>query len=194
MSDKARISEMKDAPFSWKERDLLTAAEKYMEGVIEFPLIEYALPCFPKLDNGITQKIAQVWRYMAAAFHLQKTFEEKENGSSNPIQHKAARIYELEAHRILGSIFSLENEFWKAFYIRQELEETKPLIALDALHFSTRYQEQIAYQLLLQSLKAILQGYYEPKTVKKIHFENAKRLITDLPMTPLRSWLNHQLQ
>ena len=106
---------------------------------------------------------------------------------------KAARIYELEAHRLLGSIFSLEDEFWKAFYIRQELEETKPLIALDALHFSTRCQEQIAYQLLFQSLKAIIRGYYEPKTVKKAHFENAKRLITDLPVTSLQSWINHQL-
>lgn len=190
MSSKERITQITSAPFSWKERDMLTAAEKYMVGTIEFPMIEYVAPCFPNLDTAIAQRISQVWRYSTAAFHLRTNAEELENVT---IHQNAARIYELEAHRILGSIFSLEHEFWRAFYIRQELEETKPLIALDAIYHSTSGQEQIAYQLLQQSLKVILKSYYNSPLEKKVHFENAKRLLTDLPTDALIKWINQQL-
>ncbi|MEE9373809.1 MAG: hypothetical protein V3V00_12220 [Saprospiraceae bacterium] len=64
MSNKTRIIEIKEGPFSWKERDSLTAVEQYMNEAISFPLIEYATPCFYNLDEASIKKIAQTWRPM----------------------------------------------------------------------------------------------------------------------------------
>lgn len=192
-NNKNRIGSINQAPISWKERDLLTASEKFMTGVLDFPLVEYALPCFPKVDPIVHQKIAQVWACTTATYHLNILAEGKPDDSSNMHHLKAARIYEQEAQRVLGSIFPMEHQFWKAFYTRQELEVTKPLVSIDAIHFNTNCQAQIAYQLLLQSIKAILMGHYKNPTDKKNHFENAKRLLMDLPMVSLISWINKSI-
>ena len=191
MCHKARILETKDAPFSWKERDVLTAAEKYMEHAIDMPLIKFIGPCFPELDDNIFQKINQVWRYSLAGYHLNKIAEQKNHEDALLIT--AANIYKLEAQRIIGSIFPLKHDFWKAFYIRQEQEATKPLVALDIIYYATNCQQQIAYQLLQQSLKSILKGHYLESDERKTCLENAKRLLTDLPTASLQNWINHQL-
>lgn len=193
MSHSARISGIKEAPISWKERDLLTAAEQYMKGIIDFSLVEFSLSCFPKIDQNTSQKIDQVWACIVTAYHLQMNNKKADKDCSKTLPFKAARIYEQEAQRLLGSMFSIDHKFWKAFYTRQELEATKPLVTIDALHFSSNCQAQIAYQLLLQSLKAILVGHYEAAITKKEHFENAKRLLSDLPVPQLISWLNQEL-
>ncbi len=196
-SQKARIAKIKEAPISWKERDLLTAAEKYMKGAIGFPMVEYASGCFPKIEKNTLQKIEQVWACSSAAYHLQQLAEKGNNSVKtdfpNSLQLKAARIYEQEAQRILGSIFPIEHKFWEPFYVRQQEEMTKPLVPIDALHFSSGCQQQIAYQLLIQSFKVILEGHYTTTVTKRNHFENAKRLLVDLPMSPLQAWLNQQL-
>ncbi len=196
-SQKARIVRIKEAPISWRERDLLTAAERYMKGAINFSLVKFVSPCFSKIEIKDGYKIDQVWACTIAAFHLQKIAKAEDQKINAdlllPLYLKAARIYEQEAQRILGSIFPIEDHFWETFYIRQQQEKTKPLVALDALHLLTQSQQQIAYQLLTQSLKAILEGHYTAYQTRKNHFENAKRLLMDLPIAPLQDWLNQQL-
>jgi len=193
MSHKTRILEIKEGPFPWKERDTLTAVEKYMDNAIDFPVVAYATPCFNNRDAASIKKIAQTWRYLSASFHLQQITEEDIANNIDCIKQKAARIYEQEAQRILGSLFPLEHKFWTVFYSRQETNEDKLLVAIDALFYSSGAKNQVTYQLLLQSLKAIASGYYATNNIKKKHFEDAKRLIIDLPLTPLKQWINTQL-
>ena len=189
MNSKARIMAIKQTPLTWKELDTITAAERYMEEEIELPMIDFALPCFPRIDEKIIEKIGQVWQYHLAVFHLQKKSKGIINTSSQTLLQNACRIYEQEAQRILGSIFPLAHPFWKAFYQRQETHLKKPLVVIDALHFYTNNQEKIAYQLLTQSLKSILQGQYETDNQKNKYYENADRLLTDLPLEDLKTWL-----
>jgi hypothetical protein len=193
MSNKTRILEIKEGPFSWTERDILTAVEKYMGDAVVFPLVEYAAPCFNDLDAASIKKIAQIWRYLSASFHLQQITKSDVKNNIDVIKHKAARIYEQEAQRILGSLFPLEHKFWTVFYSRQEINNDKLLVAIDALFYSADTKNQISYQLLLQSIKAIAKGYYATHRIKKKHFEDAKRLIIDLPLAPLGLWINAQL-
>ena len=193
MTSQIRISGIRNSPISWKERDLLTAAEKFMAGTLELSLVEYTLPCFPAIEEIISKKITYVWACNCAALHLQKATEKTNPLFSKTMQLKAARIYEQEAQRSLGSIFLLDHSFWKAFYTRQEVEETKPIVALDALHFYTHCQEQITYQLLIQSLKAILKAYYETLDLKIKHYQIAKRLLIDQPVPLLQIWLDQQI-
>ena len=200
MNSKDRLKELKEAPFTWKERDLLTAAEKYMGGEIELPLVEYIIPSFPNIDIQIASKISQIWSYYIAAFQLQSievVNKIESSGQNNQTEQnllKAARIYELEAQRILGSIFPLQSTFWKVFYTRQEEEGSLLLVAIDAMHYSTACQHQIPYQLLLQCLKSITSGHRAPLESKKLYFQNAKRLLIDLPLTSFRNWLNHEVK
>lgn len=193
MTSQVRIAGIRKSPISWKERDLLTAAEKFLIGTLELPLVEFTLPCFPTIDESISKKITYVWACNCAALHLHKATENTNPLFSKTMQLKAARIYEQEAQRLLGSIFLLDHSFWKAFYTRQELEETKPIVALDALHFYTHGQEQIRYQLLVQSLKTILKGYYEKSDLKINQYQIAKRLLIDQPVPQLQLWLDHQI-
>jgi len=185
MSSRTRILEIKEAPLSWREMDLLTASEKYMKGANEVPFVQLVLPCFPNLDDTLTIKIAQVWRYSCASFHLKQN---KEANYSNLVKQEAALIYQQETQRILGSIFSLKNPFWKIFYIRQEEEINKLGIALDALHYATDSKNPIYYQLVQQALKSIIKGHYVKKENTK-HFQNALRLIIELPLPELHKYL-----
>lgn len=193
MSSKIRIQEIKEAPLSWKEMDLLTAAERYMAGGIEMDLVEYLLPCYPAADEKLTSQIARVWRCLTAAFHLKRKSMETDEKEILELLAQSAHIYELEAQRILGGLFPLDSPFWKTFYARQELEEDKPLIMVDALHHATGCREQVNYQLLLQALKATLRGYYEVKIERKHQLETAKKLLTGMPVPQLREWYNQQL-
>ncbi len=179
MNSKERILAIKQTPLTWKELDIITAAERYMEDAIKLPMVTFVLSCFPKIDKKNLKKITQVWRYNLAVFHLTKKRKESTDATTQTLLHTASRIYEQEAQRILGSIFPLEHPFWKAFYKRQETDLKKTFVAIDALHFYTNCQEKIAYQLLTQSLKAILQGQHE----------TAERLLMDLPLEDLKSWL-----
>lgn len=188
-----RLHEVQKAPFSWKERDILTAAEKYMNGALDLPLVDFVLPCFQEMDRDAAMKVAQVWRCLYAGYHLRKVAIEKEANFCNSIQLKAARIYEQEAQRILGSIFSLEHRFWTVFYNRQEEKESKLLIVIDAMYFNTGCKEPITYQLLQQCSNAIIKGYYSTLNLRRVHFESAKRLVINLPLMQLREWLNRQL-
>ncbi len=192
MNSKDRISAIKQTPLTWKELDIITAAEKYMKGEIQFPMVDFALPCFPGIAPKVIQKIKQVWQYGIAAFHLQKQSKQQKNTATQKLLVKASRIYEQETQRILGSIFPLEHPFWKSFYQRQETDLKKPLVAIDALHFYTKRQEKIAYQLLTQSLKAILKGQYETQSQKNKYYENADRLLMDLPVEAFKTWLQNQ--
>lgn len=182
---------MKDAPISWRERDLLTAAEKFMGGMIEFPLIEFTRPCYLNLDAQITPTIAQVWRCTTACIHLNMSARMDDSNSS--LKQKTARIYEMEYQRLLGSLFPLQHEFWKTFYIRQEEELNKVLIALDALYFATKKQGPINYQLLAQSISALTKAYYRKDQSKKENLNKAHRLIIDLPLPDLKTWMIQQL-
>lgn len=189
MSSKTRILEIKEAPLSWREMDLLTASEKYMSGVIELPFIEFVLPCFPDLDDTLNFKIAQVWRYSCASYHLQQN---KEDNYSNLVKQEAALIYQQETQRILGSIFNLKNPFWKSFYARQEQENSKPLITLDALYNATGCQNPICYQLIIQVLKSIIEAHYTKDANN--HYQKALRLMGDLKIPKLRIWTQQQIR
>ena len=198
MSQKSRIGGITEAPISYKERDLITAAEKFMTGAIDFPIVEYVSVCFPKVESKLSQKIDRVWTCTTAAYHLEQQIKQDDLSQAskkitNNIQLKAARIYEHEAQRILGSVFPMEHPFWKAFYLRQQEELTKPLIAIDAFYFLTQQQKEIDYQLLTQSFKSLLKGYYLNYPNKKNQFENAKRLLVDLNLEKLQAWLNQQM-
>ncbi len=187
-----RIIAIKESPFSWKERDLLTAAEKYMQGGIDCPITIIAAACFPKIETIVLDKIIQIEQYSLAAFHLLMIQKDKVERQSDTLQFQAARIYEQEAQRILGSVFSLDDSFWKTFYTRQEMIGTRPLVVLDALHFLTKCQEKITHQLLVQGFKAILTGFYANSIIKKENFNTAKRLLVDLALPQLTEWLHQQ--
>lgn len=195
-NDKTRILEIKDAPFSWKEKDILTGAEKYLEDAFNLPLIEMTKLCFSNILIEDQQKIAQVWRYSTAAFHLRKVKIQTQQIDVNiQLKNKAAKIYELECQRILGAIFSLEDNFWRAFYKRQEEETDKILIAIDALYYAALSKKSIAYQLLIQSFREIFKGLYASGKNKNIHLENANRLLIDLPLAELKAWIrNHKTE
>lgn len=183
---------IKEAPFSWKERDLLTAAERFMPGAISCFIVSSSLACFPEIKPDVCKKIIQVEWCSLAAFHLHMIQKDKKEYQTDSLQIQAARIYEQEAQRVLGSVFFLENPFWKAFYTRQEMILTRPIVVLDALHFLTQCKEKIAHQLLVQSFKAILSGFYADETIKKETFNTAKRLLVDLPQQKLTRWLDEQ--
>jgi len=196
MNNKERIMAIKQSPLSWKELDIITAAERYLKGELNLPIIEFALPCFPMIEKIKLDKINWIWAFSKSALHLHFESELEQNKSTQSILLKARRIYEQEAKRILGSIFPMEHSFWKSFYQRQATVLAQPLVAIDALHFSTNCKEKISYQLLIQSLKSILAAKYEsnldhPKD-KINHFKNAERLIMDLPLHELRTWLQAQ--
>jgi len=193
-NNQTRIQEIKNAPFSWKDRDILTGAEKYMEGAIDLCLVKMTIPCFRELTPDKQEKISLVWKYATAAYHLKK-----DQSTIHPdvivqqLKNNAARIYELECQRILGSLFFLENDFWKAFYKRQEVEADKILVALDALHYASTGRHAIAYQLLIQAFRKIIKGHYTKGKNRNTHFKNAKRLLVDLPLSLLQTWLSQQL-
>jgi len=195
-NSKERITAIKQTPLSWKELDIITAAERYLKGELNLPIIEFALPCFPIIEKRKFDKINQIWTFSKSALHLHIESEQEQNKATQSILLKARRIYEQEAQRILGSIFPIEHPFWKSFYQRQATAIAQPLVAIDALHYSTNCKEKISYQLLIQSLKAILAAKYETKLdhpkVKMNHFKNADRLIMDLPLENLKAWLQFQ--
>ncbi|GEM_PF-3434038 len=195
-NNKERIMAIKQIPLSWKELDIITAAERYLKGALNLPIIKFALPCFPIIKKREFAKINRIWEFSKSALHLHFESEQQQSKSTQMILLKARRIYEQEAQRILGSIFPLEHPFWKSFYQRQETRLTQPLVGIDALHFYTSCKEKISYQLLTQSLKAILLAHYETKfdnPMGKIdHFKNADRLIIDLPLEKLKVWLQFQ--
>jgi len=186
-----RITRIKAINFSWQERDVLTAAERFMEGAMDFPLIEFVSPCFPELDYNHRQNISLIWEYISAAYHLQMS---KKDGDDCTIFERGSQIYQLEAKRILGSFFTTESSFWTIYNSRQELTQSRPLVAIDALFYGSGENNHISYQLLLQCLKCIIKGHYtNDKSLKKSQLENAKRLIIDLPAPLLQSWINLKL-
>ena len=172
---------------------MLTAAERYMDGALEMDMVEYVRPCFPAADEKLSSQIARVWRCLTAAFHLKRKREDSDEKELRELLDQSARIYELEAQRTLGGVFPLDSPFWKTFYARQELDENKPLIAVDALHHATGCREQLNYQLLLQALKATQRGYYEVPAERKRQLETAKKLLTGMPVPQLRNWYSQQL-
>jgi len=195
MNSKERITVIRQSPLTGKEIDLITATERYMDGILELPLITFSLPCFPNQQEKIVKRIAQVWQCHLAAFHLQSIANNMEDHSTNLILRKAKHIYEQEAQRILGSLFSLEHPFWNTFYKRQESELAKLSLAVDALYAITpNPSTKIPYQLLLQALKFILKAHYlEPKHQRQ-HYQNAQRLLVELPLTEFHNWLNEQMK
>lgn len=193
VSNKTRILQIKEAPFSWKERDTLTAVEKYMSGAIAFSLVACISSCLNDLDDKSIKNISKIWRYLTASYHLQQISKNDVVNNIDIIKQKAVRIYEQEAQRVLGTLFLLDHKFWIIFYSRQQIKEHNLLVVIDILFYSAGIKNQITYQLLLQSLKAIAEGYYATHTIKKKHFEDAKQLIIDLDVEPLRLWINTQL-
>ena len=188
-----RITAIQNAPFSWKAKDTLTGAEKYMEVIMKISLIEMIHTCFPAISIEKQRKINLIWRYELAAYHLKKTScTSSESSSIQELKINAAKMYELEAQRILGALFPLDHAFWKAFYKRQEAESDKILIAIDALHFASKSQSSIAYQLLLQAFRFIIKGQYASGENRYTHFKNANKLLADLPLPELQLWLNQQ--
>ncbi len=196
-----RIIGIKESPISWRERELLTAAEIHLFDGIDIPLVKYLVSCFPQLADSKNKqsllKIDQVWNFQTAAYHLQKQAWKEaaalKTTLTATIPFKAARIYEQEAQRNLGGVFLSEHKFWETFYKRQRKENTKPMVAIDALYFLSNCQDQITHQLLIQAFKNIMEGYYQNFQGKKSCFENAKRLLLELPTPKLQTWLNQQL-
>ena len=193
-SQSIRINAIRKAPLSWKEKDILTGAERYMDGMMNLSIIELTSPYFSGLSQERQAQIDLVWKYQLASYHLKNGFDlHSESTTVQELKYKASNIYELEAQRMLGAIFLLESNFWKAFYKRQEVENDKILIAIDALHFATKQQSPIAYQLLIQAFREILKGQYTLEQDQTIHFEKAKRLLVDLSIPQLRLWLDQLL-
>jgi len=191
MQSKERLLSMKKIPLSWKELDIITAAERYVENELQLDLVEFILPCFPTVEDNLSKKISQVWFYSITGLHLQNEASKLENEDVKGMLIKASRIYEQESQRILGSIFPINHTFWKSFYQRQDSDLTKPLIVVDALHYLDVSKNGIVHQLISQSVFAILQGHYEQNSEFDLPYERAKRLIVDLPLNALKKWLSN---
>jgi len=195
---KLRIRAIHETPLRSKERDIITAAERYLAGVMTVPMITHVAPCFTKAGRQINQssleKIARVWRFNIAAYHLQHQINTAETHIVKPLLMKSKSLYEQEAQRILGSIFPIESSFWNDFYIRQDKELTKNLVAIDAIHHLTGQQNSLAHQLITQSIKYSLLSFYmndDDKLVERNeHINKAEKLIMDLPLEELKIWIH----
>ncbi|MEM6725180.1 MAG: hypothetical protein AAF598_14165 [Bacteroidota bacterium] len=189
-----RLINIRNAPLTAKEIDWLTAAELYLLDLIELPLVHFVSPCFPHIFQSNLDQINLLWEYALAASQLSRKSLEEQEATNQEIQQQASRIYALEMQRILGAIFPLGNPFWRIFYQRQELEEERPLLALDCLHHLSDHQSQIAYQLLLQALKTILKAEHLPEGEKQQQYHHALRLIAKLPIPEFQTWIKQQIQ
>lgn len=192
-SPSIRLSAIRNAPLSWREKDILTGAEQHLQAVLTMDIRQMISPFYPDLSTAVQEKINLVWKFELAAYHLvRKGSTGEATALKQELKHQAAHIYELEAQRILGALFPLESNFWKAFYKRQEAATEKNLIAIDAFHFASTKQRPVVYQLLLQIFREIIKGHYADGVARSEHFHNATRLLGNLPLPELKQWLHHQ--
>lgn len=189
----SRLTTIRLVPLTAREIDWLTAAELYLFDMLNLPLLDFVPVCFPNIVPANLNRVQQIWEYALAAFHLTQKSHSEQDWNRKQFQMNAARIYELEMQRILGTFFPLAHPFWKVFYIRQEIEAGKPLLALDVLHNLSGHKSQIPYQLLLQSLKAILKAHYFYPDEKDTHYRTAQQLITNLPLSDFQIWISEQI-
>ncbi|MEE9373144.1 MAG: hypothetical protein V3V00_08835 [Saprospiraceae bacterium] len=194
----SRLLSIRLAPLSWKDIDMVTAAEMYMTHSMEIEIIEMLLPCFPNININIQEVIERVWYCLIAAWHLELYDASDTNDTScevsRALRKKVTHLYQKEAQRLLGSLFQLDHPFWHDFYRRQEEPINRMLCAIDALHHACGCQQQVSYQLIIQTTKSIAKAQYKSQEDKKYHYGLALRLIRDLPLTSLISWITDQIQ
>lgn len=191
MKHQCRIQTIQEAPFSWKDKDILSAAEKYLVDLSEIPMIPMIMPCFPGVPEEIEESLEAVWQCLYVSWHLDGESESIE--TIKMVKTKAADLYQKEAQRILGSIFSKHHPFWRAFYTRQDESNFYMICALDALHHATSERHQECHQLLSQSIKYIVHSRREVLPQKKICLVEALKLLGDLPLPALRGWIRQEI-
>jgi len=183
-----RLWVIQDAPFTKQQKDLLTSADFYFKGALDTPLIEFLLPCYPSINKNISDKIEKVWICSSTCFHLMES--EKSTEEIKKVKELVSHYYSIEAQRILGSLFTIEDTFWETFYKRQINEINKPLVAIDALHQLSVTKDEATFQLLTQCIKSLHYGYYTETDFKKSHIENAYKMIENLPLDAFKDWMN----
>lgn len=196
MSDFQRIKTIKKTPLSYKALDNITAAERFMTGIINAPIISYVAPCFANLEEKTVNLLSEVWQFNLAALHLKMKVElDAYDGHTAQILRKAYHVYEQESLRFLSTLFPLQHPYWQVFYKRQSAEITQALTSIDALYFMTSCKSQLEHQLLVQCIQLVLHAYYqvpcESEIQKNKKLDNALQLIVDLPVTELKQWITN---
>lgn len=198
MNHRERIQIIKATPLTWKEVDNLTAAEKYLSDLVDLPLVEFLIPCFPIEDSEIKMRIQEISDLSFTALHLKMAGNQEIDSGTKALLQKAIRVYEQETMRLLSHLFPLRHDFWTSFYKRQLTDISKALVTVDAMHHATKCQHNIAYQLVVHALQLILTAEYETALENQIEknkqLEDASRLLVDLPIDNFRVWIQSHKQ
>ena len=222
----SRLQYMRTAPVSPGTSDQLMAVEKWLWEAPCLPAAALVGGEFTGIKPAIMDKLGHVQQCCEAVVHLRFVAEhELEIADQLATIEHTADVYAQELQRLLGSLFHIDDPFWEQFYARQnslfdfknpapaklqeEPETTiSPLylqlhyglffITLDAIHRCTMGQHKIAYQLLLQSLKWVLTGYYSPRLTVGFRnqeaFHNAIQLVDSLKLPEYKAWLAGHLE
>lgn len=217
----SRLQYMRSVPVYPGTSDQLMAVEKWLWDSPCLPARALVGNEFPEIKTDALNKLAHVQQCCEAIVHLRYVTEHQlENTAQLATIEKAANVYAQELQRLLGSVFHLDDPFWEqyykrlnnVFYIRKPISpeftaatppSLSPLylqqhyglffITLDAIHHCTGLGNSLAYQLLLQSMKWVLTGYYLQQPTKAIErktaFHNATQLVESLDLADYKEWL-----
>ena len=187
-----RIKTISKAPISYRAKDILVGAERYLQTTEELTLIDMVADYYGSYDQSTLNKIKMIWQCQFACWILHNN--KSGNRFDDQIILEALQIYHQEAQRFLSSLFHLDHTFWKAFYNLQHEESTKPLCALESLIHVDQSIESVSHQLIRQSVKSILFACIEQsRNDKADHFLHALRMLGDLPLEELKSWIKNKL-
>jgi hypothetical protein len=220
-----RLAYMRSAPITTTERDLLQSAEEFLDTALPLPIVAMLRPAFEGLPEHALTTIVNIAQCTAAALHLDFAHSTTNSTSDITYIRQAGSVYLLETQRLLGSLFPIAHPFWQFYYIRRSamnasesggnariengwdceklpryLQERYAMyfLIVDAMHYASECRNKLAYELLLQSLKWILAGFYSGLLGARCNelsmYKRALKLTEPLDLPEFKTWITEMIQ
>jgi hypothetical protein len=167
---------LRQTPFTSDDRDLLTHAERWTLQYVTLPPVACYLTLFQGIPVHSVETISSVGDCISRAVALMHALDTRELSlRDHRLVEGAIHLYLIEAQRHLGCLFPGAHPFWDSFYTRvsahvqsrttDDRVQTKRryaifLLPVDALHALSQGKHQLEYELLVQSLGAIMTAVF----------------------------------
>ena len=205
--EEAFMEHLRKTPFTDADMDLLTTAERWMDdGITSLPFGSWH-DIFREVSEEDAVKVTDAGYCLARALSLlHKCDTSITIDQDQQLAKGAMHLYLAEAQRLFGAIFPNDHGFWQLFYSRlsmfiqdslgiseSQIRRKYALLYLpaDALHSLSHEKYQLEYELLLQSIGAMITAVFAPGDAdqRKTSLNHALRLTHRLEMQGYDAWI-----
>jgi hypothetical protein len=201
------MEHLRNVPFTEEDRDLLISAERWINGGFAFLPVGSFQAVFRGVGEKEASKVMEAGYCLARAAALLHWCEMPARSAlDRNMARGAMHLYMTEAQRLFGLLFPEGHVFWKCFYTRvsahihdhQEPEQRQVkrryaiiFLVVDAWQALSKEKHQLEYELLLQSLGAVITAVFGTTDAhdRNIHLHQALRLANRIGLQEYDAWI-----